>query len=138
MLLRTTLRAVSAWLIWRWLEPRWRSTLALVIGWLLVTVLHNEYAEYVRISENTGFLWLSYLLKWLLILSGIAAYAWFSVLAPRQPARHGDGAAATAKSPDSSLPPDDGFDFLRHKNTLSSRADKVIDRAATAPSKSLR
>lgn len=128
MFLRTLLRAASAWLIWRWLEPRWRSTLALVVGWWLITVLHAEYVEYVRLTESTDLLWLSYLIKWLLVLSGIAAWVWFSLLGPATPApaKAGDSPVPDV---DAKLTPqtgDDGFDFLRHKDVLEGRGDQVL------------
>lgn len=134
MLLRTVLRAASAWMIWRWLEPRWRSTLALVIGWLTVVLLHNEYVEYVQITQSIEQLWLSYVLKWIVILSGILAWIWFSFLgtrAPRATLKSAPDAAKPPSSPSSENPAvDDGFDFLRHKTTLESRGDKVLQSQA--------
>jgi hypothetical protein len=129
MLLRTVLRAASAWFIWRWLEPRWRSTLALVLGWLLVIVLHAEYVEYVQITESTELLWISYLIKWVVVLSAILAYLWFSVLGSSKtpPAQAPSKTPQTDKGGTGDTPHGDGFDFLREKKTLQSRGDQVID-----------
>lgn len=128
MLLRTVLRAASAWMIWRWLEPRWRSTLALVAGWLTVVLLHNEYVEYVQITQSTEQLWLSYLLKWVIILSGILAWIWFSLLGTRSPKTTATSSGSKNPTPqeEQSIAVDDGFDFLRQKTTLESRGDKVL------------
>ena len=134
MLLRTVLRAASAWMIWRWLEPRWRSTLALVIGWLTVVLLHNEYVEYVQITQSIEQLWLSYVLKWIVILLGISAWIWFSFLGTRAPkatlksAANADKPSSASSGKNAAV--DDGFDFLRHKIALESRGDKVLQNQA--------
>ncbi len=134
MLFRTLLRAASAWFLWRWLAPRWKSTLALVVGWLLVTVLHSEYVEYVRITDSTELLWLSYLIKWIVVLVGISAYVWFSLLGSSStPATSEKPNAGGSTAPDPSdklekVTGDDGFDFLRDKPKLESRGDMIVGR----------
>lgn len=126
MLLRTALRTVSAWLIWRWLAPRWRSTLALAIGWLLLVMLHNEYVEYVGISGSSEWLWLSYVIKWLLLLAGISLYIWFALLGVRTTSSNAASPAARDDTKAAVPAADDGFDFLRNKAILASRGDLVI------------
>lgn len=130
MLLRTVLRAASAWFIWRWLEPRWKSTLALVIGWLTVVLIHNEYVEYVQITDRTDLLWLSYFLKWITILTGILLWVWFSLLAT-QPRRVAEITKTRGRDTERQTPTtgDDGFDFLRQKPKLESRGDKLLHTA---------
>lgn len=129
MLFKTLLRAASAWFIWRWLAPRWKSTLGLVVGWWLVTVLHSEYVEYVRITDSTELLWLSYLIKWAAVLAGIAAYVWFSLLGPSTASSAPTANPASTPDPDEKLVKpsgDDGFDFLRDKTQLESRGDMIV------------
>ena len=133
MLVRTVLRAASAWFIWRWLAPRWKSTLGLVVCWGLIIVLHSEYVEYVEITERTELLWVSYLVKWGSVLTLIAAYAWFVVLAPASPPTNLESSHRQQDTAprEADAEADDGFDFLRHKPRLESEADRLIRQPKT-------
>lgn len=115
--------------IWLWLKPRWRGLAVLLVFVVLVNLLHAEYLGYVELSENKDFLIWSYLLKWLLLFAAVIAYI---VL----PVRGNSGNSSAATSPRQTRPPstggatseDDGFDFLRNKKELQSRADKLLER----------
>ncbi|MAT91486.1 MAG: hypothetical protein CME59_02685 [Halioglobus sp.] len=124
-LLRFTL--VSSALLW--LRPRWRGLLALVAFVLLVHVLHGEYLGYVELSGNRDFLVWSYLLKWLALVCGVLAYFLLAVMGvgrargnmpPEQPAARQEQARPPRQ--------DDGFDFLRDKKELHSRAQMLLER----------
>jgi len=132
-LLKFTL--VSSLLLW--LRPRWKSLLALTAGVVLVHVFHGEYLDYVQLSGNDGFLVWSYVLKWTALLCVVGAYVAFLMLGARDkqeagravgsqvaPKRKRDAKAAPVPSAASSG--DDGFDFLRDKKHLDSRAEKII------------
>ncbi len=122
-LLKITL-FTSAWL---WLKPRWRGLLGLIGFVLLVSILHSEYLNYVALSGNSRYLVTSYVIKWLLLSVGAAAFILLSGLKRQSGAssadKSGDGPAA-ADQPAA----DDGFDFLRDKPHLQSRADKLLDK----------
>jgi len=115
--------------IWFWLKPRWRSLLAFTAFVLLVHFLHREYLDYVEISGDQGFLVWSYLLKWVLLLSGLTTYLVFGgtgIKAPSTKRSHGNQAETAVES--STNNEDDGFDFLREKRHLQSQADKLIEK----------
>ena len=119
----------SAWL---WLKPRWRGLLAIIVFVLLVNILHQEYLDYVSISEDKAMLVWSFVVKWGLIIIGVLLY-FFSATLGGKPAqaktgkvKAGTEAAPQAGNADESG--DDGFNFLREKKTLHSKADKLLDR----------
>ena len=116
--------------LWMWLRPRWRGLLALLVFIGLVTLGHREYLDYVTLSGDKDFLIWSYAVKWLLIASGLLVYFLLVVMWPRpRQTRAGKStgskgqAATTAAEPE-----DDGFDFLRSKKRLQSRAEKLLDK----------
>jgi len=123
-LLRFTL--VSSLLLW--LRPRWRGLLALAAFVVLVQILHGEFLGYVALSGDRAFLPWSYLVKWLALLLAVAIYIFLAVVRAAPRARRATPARAVAASALSSPQPvDDGFDFLRQKKQLQSRADKLLD-----------
>jgi hypothetical protein len=115
--------------IWFWLKPRWRSLLAFTVYVLFVHYLHREYLDYVEISGDQGFLVWSYVLKWVLLVSGLATYLIFGGIGVKAPPtkRPPRDQNETATDPSTSNE-DDGFDFLREKKHLQSQADKLIEK----------
>lgn len=128
-LLKFTL--VSSLLLW--LKPRWRSLLALVVFVVLVHVLHAEYLGYVELSDNQAFLLWSYALKWLMLILGVSLYCLYTFSHLPVGRRDKKPEGRKKKQPidvptvsKSALPADDGFDFLRQKEQLQSRAEKLL------------
>lgn len=132
-LLRFTL--VSSALLW--LRPRWRGLLALTASVVLIHILHGEYLGYVELSGNSDFLVLSYVCKWVALTVVVSLYVLLAVYGLKSPVRKRGTALPDAYSPakaehaetggaKTGAVRDDGFDFLRAKKTLESRADKVI------------
>lgn len=132
-LLKFTL--VSSLLLW--LRPRWKGLLALAVAVVMVHVLHGEYLEYVQLSGNDAQLVLSYVIKWVILLSVAAVYVGFLVWGakPGKRAREavtpprgvrGRTAQEVAHQGDGGAQVDDGFDFLRRKKRLESQAEKII------------
>lgn len=125
-------RMFSAWFIWRWFKSRWRSTLALVIFLALTAVIHDEYIEYVELTNEAAFLFASYLIKWIGIVIGVSLYVLLSVLQGTS-MQTKENLNQKRKSPDATLASsslddeDDGFNFLREKGRLESRAEKLIN-----------
>ena len=110
-----------------WLRPRWRGLLVLACAVLLIHVLHSEYLEYVLLSSNDTNLVLSYGIKWAALLVVATTYVAF-LLSGASPShrRRNEAAAPPEKRRVDTAPADDGFDFLRNKKRLQSRAEKVI------------
>jgi len=113
---------------WKWLKPRWKGLAFLVAVILLVTILHSEYLEYVKISNNNEYVAISYLIKWTALT--LAFFSYLVVFAWGKKSIQGDSARNNTTKPDSektSAPTDDGFNFLREKEHLENRAEKLIE-----------
>ncbi len=128
-LLRFTL--VSGALLW--LRPRWKGLLALIVFVVLVHVLHGEYLGYVELSGNDEFLVWSFVLKWLALVSGVLAYLFLAVLRTAGGKTSPTDVSKSAESPAAGKPAlnpakNDGFDFLRDKKQLETRAEKLLNR----------
>ena len=123
-LLKVTL--ISSLLLW--LRPRWRGLLTLSVSVVLVHVLHGEYLGYVELSGNDAFLVWSFVLKWLALLCAVTVYLVMTLSSSRGE-QSGEG-HRRIKGPASSPPEgeDDGFEFLRRKKNLDSRAEKLLSR----------
>lgn len=112
-----------------WLRPRWRGLLALIVFVLLVHVLHGEYLGYVELSGNRDFLVWSYVLKWLALVAGVLAYFLLAIMGlGRSGVRASPEEPALVAEPARSRPQGDGFDFLRDKKELHSRAQMLLER----------
>jgi len=124
-LLRFTL--VSSVLLW--LRPRWRGLLVLAAFVVMVHLLHGEYLRYVELSQNQSFLVWSYGIKWLALVIGVSVYMLFAFPSSGNRNRMKMGAAQepSDRQPDATVA-DDGFDFLRRKKSLESRAEKVLSK----------
>ncbi|EED34489.1 hypothetical protein NOR51B_426 [Luminiphilus syltensis NOR5-1B] len=132
---RYLFRAASAWFLWRWLKTRWRGTLALIVIILLTSLLHDEYVEYVELTDNDELLIASYLVKWCINLIALGLYFVYSF-------RRTLAQPPAVKAPDKTIRPDgsdkrqtrqpapkgDGFDAIRNKAHLGSKADKLLER----------
>ena len=106
-----------------WLRHRARGLLIL-IGVLTITwILHGEYLEYISRSADDTYLALSYVIKWGVF---IVAASWYYLVVERKIRAQPELERNTITNPERSADRDDGFDFLRHKKTLESEADKVL------------
>lgn len=130
-LLKLTLFAAAL----RWLKPRFRMLIISVVLLLIVNLAHSQYVEYVTITSKFDYLEVSYLLKFVLWIAILAAYYFFVevriIVGREQQSRRGTSADTTQPtqpgSPESGAGSvADGFDYLRGKSKLESRADKVI------------
>jgi hypothetical protein len=121
-----------------WLRPRWRGLLALIVFVIMVHVLHGEYLGYVELSGERDFLVASFVIKWVALICGMLAYFLLAIRGLGKPAvqqQAAKGAAGKARAAETLREAagandraDDGFDFLRKKKNLDSKADKIIQR----------
>jgi hypothetical protein len=112
---------------WLWIKPRWKGLVALAVFLLLVNMLHGEYLGYVELSGNAAFLPWSYLVKWLLLLAAAGVYM-LVLLRADEPGSASERDTKRAMPGSGPASADDGFDFLREKKTLQSRADKLLEK----------
>lgn len=117
--------------VWFWLKPRWRGLLILSVFVVLVNVLHSEYLNYVEISGDQMFLVWSYIVKWALLGLSFLAYFLFGAVGVKvKPPVESKTESKSSDSVISGHNKNDGFDFLRNKKHLESRADKILERAS--------
>lgn len=110
-----------------WLKPRWRSLLVLCVVVVAVHIFHGEYLNYAELSGNQSFLVWSYIIKWGVLIVSVLLYMAYTVARQNDP-KTGARRVRNKKNGKVDLvpAPDDGFDFLRKKNKLQSRAEKII------------
>ena len=107
----------------RFLKPRLKGLLLLVVFWLVVNFLHGEYISYVELSGDTGFLISAALIKIGLYLLAFAVYV-FTV--ERKILKRTVKEIESKQIQERPAGEDDGFDFLRRKKTLQSPADQLL------------
>jgi len=121
-LLKFTL--VSSLLLW--LKPRWRGLLVLCGTVVLVHVLHGEYLGYVELSGDRSLLVWSYVIKWAALVLAAITYLLFVLSGSGRRSPASPRSVVDREASSQSANADDGFDFLRNKKALRSRADLVI------------
>jgi hypothetical protein len=112
-----------------WLKPRWRGLLALCALVLMVHTFHGEYLDYAERSGDQSFLVWSYVIKWIALTAGVLVYMAYMITGQNNRAQsvHETRIKKKEKKKVNTIPmADDGFDFLRKKKHLQSRADKIV------------
>lgn len=99
----------------------------LIASYFLVSLLHDDYLDYVKNSGKDTWLGMSYAIKWLALL--IATVVFYFVITTRTKTeikkRPKDQREANAASPEKDKP--DPFDAIRHKKKLRGRAEQFLD-----------
>ena len=113
----------------RFLKPRWKGLLWIIGIWLVLRFVHAEFISYVALSGDSRYVLHASLLKMLLYALTLGIYVW-KVERPLWPK---PTALTTPTAPVTSamvsLPKgDDGFDFLRDKEKLRTRAEQLLDK----------
>ena len=141
------LKGILAVAFWkRWLRRRWKWLGACVAADLAAIYLHGEFLDYVaalpagssQAVTAGGYVPLAFVLKNTVIVGSVLAYSLFEIRASRgrktnrrRPATNSASRAAGEPTSGGAPPADsagDGFEFLRHRRKLESRAEKVIKR----------
>ena len=139
--------------VWRQVRPYLAGTLVAIVALVLITALHAEYVDYLRLSREVAgqsvestqasTLLFSFVAKWFAYVVTALSYAVYvgrKALARKVPrgankAKAKDGSKQvvaakaveqTATSAAQSEADDRAFDFLRRKGRLESRADKLL------------
>src|SRR5688572_6427363 len=114
----------------RFLKPRWKGLLWIIAIWLVLRFIHAEFVSYVALSGDTRYVLHATLLKMFLYALTLGVYVW-KVERPLWPKPTTLAATPTASTTSAlvSLPKgDDGFDFLRDKEKLRTRAEQLLDK----------
>ena len=109
----------------RFLKPRLKGLLTLVVSWLVISFLHGEYESYVELSGNTDYLVPAALAKIGLYLFCFGIYV---LVVERRILRRTAKEIEAQQIQERPSGQDDGFDFLREKKTLQNPADKLLDK----------
>ena len=99
------------------------STLLLFACYFFISMIHGDYVSYATSADDRHYLWLSFLLKWVLLISITLVYYFYNVRAlgtsPKPPAK---AAQQQVQASDAADP----FDSIRTKDTLQSRGDVLL------------
>ena len=114
--------------IWRRSQPWLKNTGILVVTLWLIVIAHGEYVEYVQVTENKRWLAESFLVKWTFVFLSIVLYAVYNFRTTLQLKTPPLAKAPKETSEKELKEADDGFDFLRDKTRLKSRADQILDK----------
>lgn len=108
-----------------WLKPRYK-VLSVTIGIIVVTwLMHSEYISYAQHSGNNGLLGVSFIIKWIITIFSVLGYLFYQAKRTSTEEVSKDFSEGDSKQQD--VPSEnDGFDFLRSKDRLESRADKIM------------
>jgi len=109
----------------RFLKPRVKGLLVLVVFWIIISFLHDEYESYVELSGNTDYLVTAALAKIALYLIGFALYV---LIVERKILKRTATQIQAQQIQERPPGEDDGFDFLREKKKLSNQADKLLEK----------
>jgi hypothetical protein len=116
-MLSQILKWVATDAIWRFIKPRLKSVLALIAILAVTTGVHDEFVEYVQLTQDKTWLLESYMLKWVVIIgSGFAYVAHNSHMFGG--AELGQEAEVKEVLDENNAAKDDGFGFLRDKPNL--------------------
>lgn len=107
----------------RFLKPRLKGLLALIVFWFVVRLLHAEYIRYVELSTDTSFLWQASLLKIALYVLGFIIYF---LLVERRLLLQSKIQQEESLIQSHIEGSDDGFNFLREKKKLESKSDQLL------------
>ena len=119
------IRAGIVFKVFIWLKPRLKALLV-TIGIIAVSwLIHSEYLSYAQHSGNTGLLGISFILKWVVTISSVLGYLFYQLKRANIEGISKNSFEECSKA-QSESPENDGFDFLRSKDKLESRADKII------------
>jgi|TARA_B110000908_G_scaffold97774_1_gene115443 hypothetical protein len=112
-----------------WLRPRIKKVIFFLAAILSIWVAHDEYLDYVGLSGESRYLALSYVFKWIMTLLMLMSYYYFSKKYQEQSIkiirRKGLPADNSKKTQETG---NDGFDFLRNKDVLESKADRILNK----------
>lgn len=109
------------------LKPRIKGLVGLSAFWLLLWFLQSEYLNYVNYSGDSQFVLHSSLLKVGLILLSLLIYA-LIIERPIYIIKKKITKTTLSTKHTSTMPQDDGFDFIREKKDLKNKSDQLLDK----------
>ena len=115
--------------IWRRYRKVIIAIFLLFLSYFLITLIHNDYVDYVRNSTNTAFLGLSYALKWLAMLLSTVIFYFYSTRNKKSKISNDDirnlKKAKPTENTDSAYI--DPFEKIRQKEKLKGKVDTILE-----------
>lgn len=114
-------------MIWRRYRRLFIAVGLLIISYFLVSLLHNDFLDYVKNSGNDNFLGASYVVKWLVLL--VVTLVFYFLIGARKEAKPDNvhKPPTPASRPTTQTDKPDPFDAIRHKKKLRGRADQYLE-----------
>ena len=106
--------------IWKRYKKIIVSTALLFFYLWLVGRVHGDYLSYLELRENAPDPGLSFILKWVALLSGVFIYFIFHLISPHKFIKKPTNISKNGDV-------DDPFNSLRHSKKLRSKADIIIE-----------
>lgn len=129
-------KSALATLVWKRYHRSILASLALLLGYFLIAMIHGDYVDYAASATDTSHLWLSYLVKWALLFTVTLVYYFYlrrQLRAPSQ-VKTETTAKATVKgtksAPTNQNDSADPFANIRGKQKLKSHADIALERSS--------
>ena len=94
------------------------EVVGLVLPIVIVWIATNEYKSYLVFHPENSYLGSVYILKWLVIIVSVAVFV--IRLIKKKSSKNTDNIKELTK------PDQDRFDYLRNKDKLESKADKIL------------
>ena len=107
----------------RFLKPRLKGLVVLIVFWFFIRLLHAEYISYVELSTDISFLWQASLIKIFLYALGFVVYF---VVVERRILLQSNIEQEEKLIQTRIEGKDDGFNFLREKKKLNSKSDHLL------------
>lgn len=129
-------KSALAAVIWKRYRRAIVSTLALFIGYFLISLFHGDYVDYAVSAGDTHFLWRSYLLKWVALTGVTVAYYLYNAHGFRRrrtddlppPSTGKTRREQAVENPPNNSEAADPFAEIRRKKRLKSRGDIAVER----------
>ena len=120
------LKIIAAGSLFLFLKRRWKSLLIVAALISSFWIGHTEYLAYKSAINDISNIGLSYITKWIAISSTIAIYLVSIYVAPQLEAMKQDKTQSSNGFTENA-PQHDGFDSIRSKNILRSKAQQIIE-----------
>ena len=120
--------------IWKRYKTAIVSAVLLLLFFWVIGTLHQDYIQYAELNDDKAYLALSFLIKWLFYISGLACFGYINwrVMGKQAPSEEQGlpPVSESIKSPPAAEgdAPVDPFDAIRRKERLQSKADKLISK----------
>ena len=118
--------------LWRWLKPRSKFLITSLFIIIATWTFHSEYTDYLAKSNSVEYLAISYFLKWAITIAVIFAFYIRETLSRRNaskpPVSISKNNLVKSDIKAETVNESDGFDKIRNKKHLESRADKLLNK----------